>query len=84
MRCVDEARKLFSAYDYDGNGSLDQQEFWAFFSDVCQSSASPESAKRLRELGITAVLKLIDTNGDGEISRPEFLEFWTKLQRRLI
>ena len=84
MRYVDEARKLFAAYDYDGNGSLDKEEFWAFFSDAVQCSASQESAKRLRELGITTIIKIIDSDGDGEISKPEFLEFWTKLQNNLI
>lgn len=79
MKTVDEARRLFAAYDYDGNGTLDQKEFWAFFSDVCQSSTSPEVAGRLRELGVAQAIRLIDTNGDGEIDKNEFLDFWERL-----
>ena len=62
---------IWTHFDTDGNGELDQNEFAALVSETLSSSeggsAADFSPSEMEEL-----MQMIDTDGDGSISRAEF------------
>ena len=61
---IKAVRKLFSKYDKDGSGTIDPEEFVIMIGDV---------APRMTHAEIEAVMKSMDTDGDGTINFMEFL-----------
>mmetsp|Transcript_1589 Transcript_1589/g.2223 ORF Transcript_1589/g.2223 Transcript_1589/m.2223 type:complete len:643 (-) Transcript_1589:70-1998(-) len=74
-----EVTELFNQYDFDKSQTLDKEEFFFFFSDVVQSSSSPIALQTLKSTGVHEAMKIIDTDGDNEVSLGEFLTWWKKI-----
>jgi polyhydroxyalkanoate synthesis regulator phasin len=63
------AERIWTAYDSDHDGNINQEEAKAFFEEL--HSKRPD-------LNLTSVeewFKSIDTNGDGAISKEEMIEY---------
>ena len=63
-----EVAALFQAYDGDKTGSLDSAEL----AKLCQKLGSPLNHNELE-----AALFILDKDGSGTVSYPEFLAWWT-------
>ena len=64
------AEKMFGRIDIDGSGRLDSNEMKALFKEL-GLSLSPDQEE--------AVLKMIDTDGSGDVCFDEFLSFYSNV-----
>lgn len=78
-----ERERLFPAFDANGDGFLDRQEYAEF--DKSRSAgietASPEQRARMKRIAEGLSLARNDANGDGRVSKAEFVgaaEAWFK------
>lgn len=62
-------RRVFDQYDKDKSGYLDQDEMWGLLQDCFQ----PTKAQ------MAVVIRRFDANGDGMLSRTEFLRYCSQL-----
>ena len=62
-------RRVFDLYDADRSGYLDEKELWALLQDGFQPSKAQ----------MAVVMKRFDANGDGMLSRSEFLKYCSQL-----
>ena len=62
---------IWTHFDTDGNGELDQNEFAALVSETLSSSEGGSTAN-FSPSEMEELMQMIDTDGDGSISRAEF------------
>jgi hypothetical protein len=67
--------KVFSALDKDKDGTLDEKEF----TTPSSTMASFATGGYARGLQTNEMMHKIDTDGDGTVSREEFIAFQTKV-----
>ena len=67
MSVHDIINDLWTAFDRDQNGYLDQKEATNLMRLIFKEMRVPYSAQKADEL-----FKMIDLNGDGQISKQEF------------
>ena len=73
-----ESTELFRAYDADGNGSLDVDEFNLFFIDLIKVA----NLQYLSREDITALMEQV-SEGDMAITLEQFLRWWTEFYKTL-
>lgn len=64
---IEEIREIFSHFDADGNGVIEQDEFGALLRALDDTIGEDE---------IRAGLKALDGNRNGVIDFDEFLDWW--------
>ena len=69
----DEAHQLFRAYDVDASGSLEPPEVRLLLEDLCERRAGH---RNVPEAIIDEALSQMDTDGNGEVSQYEFLDYF--------
>lgn len=73
-----ESTKLFHAYDADGNGSLDVDEFNMFFIDLIKVA----NLQYLSREDITVLMEQV-SEGDMAITLEQFLRWWKDFYKTL-
>ena len=73
-----ESTKLFRAYDADGNGSLDVDEFNLFFIDLIKVA----NLQYLSREDITVLMEKV-SEGDMAITLEQFLRWWTDFYKTI-
>ena len=68
-----DAGAFFSLHDFDNRGSWDFDDLYTTYGFKDESTASISTD--LKSEAIHGVIKMIDKNGDGMVSREEFLQF---------
>lgn len=63
---------IWTHFDSDGNGELDQSEFAALVSETMKGGVA--HLEEFSAVEIDELMRMIDTDGDGSISRAEFKE----------
>jgi Ca2+-binding EF-hand superfamily protein len=63
------ARKVFDAYDLDGDGQITAKEYQQVVAELRDEHLTEEQAQRF--------IDVLDTDGDGTMS---FEEFWAPMQ----
>lgn len=63
-------KRVFQMYDIDASGNLNQDEFEKLLNDICFALELP----KLNQTQLFKILKLMDNDGDGEISYNELIE----------
>ena len=69
----DEALQLFKAYDVDASGSLEPPEVKLLLEDLCERRAGH---RNVPESVLAEALTMMDTDGNGEVSQFEFLDYF--------
>lgn len=59
---------VFSTYDKDNSGSLDQAEVASLINDALKHMGN---ARQVTPAEINQFIKAVDTSGDGKIEKPE-------------
>ncbi|RLN57599.1 hypothetical protein BBJ28_00007515 [Nothophytophthora sp. Chile5] len=64
---------LFKTFDTDGSGFLDEQELLRLTKALGYD---------MEETQVNRMMQVMDVSGDGHVSLPEFLSFWTTFEHR--
>jgi len=89
-----EVQRFFLLFDLNGDGDIKANEFllaWKQHFGLTEKQAkgmlklvdkfAPKN--EITEIEITSIYNLMDDNGDGSVSEPEFLNFWADLDVKL-
>jgi hypothetical protein len=77
---VSQANTLFNYVDANGNGTLDRDEFWEFFTELMAIVSMPPPT----EDEIAEAIAEIDQDGNEEIDWNEFLLWWQDAHLRYV
>ena len=77
-QALEHCGQLFDDADTNGDGTLDRAEM------IGQASAQFSGSEEEKQAEIDAILAQFDTDGDGKISKAEWLDFFGKLFDALI
>mgnify|MGYP003572439623 FL=1 len=66
-------REIFAHFDKDKSGTIDKKELSAVLKAYFEAVNEPADAKKIDETA-SAIIKEIDTGGDGTINLEEFIK----------
>ena len=68
---IEEVKEIFSHYDHNQNGVIDKSEFAALLNAL---------DAQLNDDEVTAGLRAVDKDGNGQIEFNEFITWWARLE----
>lgn len=74
MAAEAELEEWFKAFDVDGNGKIDSKELKAVIKAFYEWQKIAADDKKLDD-DVAAILKDVDSSGDGKIDKKEFFKY---------